>query len=89
VRSCLVGDDAKMRHVLSSAAFALLSGIVLLGPSIGDARAAPAEATCIPADQCCKVCDKGYACGNTCISRAKQCHKGRGCACNASEICGG
>jgi len=31
---------------------------------------------------CCKVCTIGKACGNTCISRDKQCHVGRGCACD-------
>ncbi|PTQ74536.1 hypothetical protein C8N42_104181 [Celeribacter persicus] len=31
---------------------------------------------------CCKVCRKGYACGNSCISRDKACHQPPGCACN-------
>jgi hypothetical protein len=31
---------------------------------------------------CCKVCSKGYACGDSCISRSKNCHKGPGCACD-------
>jgi hypothetical protein len=31
---------------------------------------------------CCKVCSKGKACGNSCISRDKECHKGKGCACD-------
>lgn len=31
---------------------------------------------------CCKVCNKGKACGNSCISRNYQCHKGPGCACD-------
>jgi len=48
---------------------------------------APA-AGCIPASKCCKICDKGKACGNSCISRSYTCHKGRGCACNSSEVCG-
>jgi hypothetical protein len=30
---------------------------------------------------CCKKCSKGKACGDSCISRSKQCHKGPGCAC--------
>ncbi len=51
------------------------------------ALAGPRAATCTPADQCCMICDKGQACGNSCISRAKTCHKGRGCSCNASEVC--
>lgn len=45
------------------------------------------EASCIQRSECCKVCSKGQACGNTCISRSKNCHKGRGCACDAEEIC--
>jgi hypothetical protein len=31
---------------------------------------------------CCKICRKGKACGDTCISRAFTCHKGPGCACD-------
>ncbi len=31
---------------------------------------------------CCKICSIGKACGNTCISRDKVCHVGRGCACD-------
>lgn len=50
-------------------------------------RASPSASTCIPAEKCCRVCDEGQACGKTCISKTKTCHVGRGCACNASEIC--
>lgn len=32
---------------------------------------------------CCKLCQKGKACGNSCISRNYTCHKGKGCACNS------
>jgi hypothetical protein len=31
---------------------------------------------------CCKVCTKGVACGNTCISARYTCHQQPGCACN-------
>lgn len=31
---------------------------------------------------CCKVCYRGKACGDTCISRSKICHVGVGCACD-------
>lgn len=34
---------------------------------------------------CCKVCSTGKACGDSCISRAKQCHKGPGCACDGQQ----
>lgn len=30
---------------------------------------------------CCKVCTSSQACGNSCISWSKSCHKGPGCAC--------
>lgn len=30
---------------------------------------------------CCKVCTTGQACGDSCISWDKTCHKGPGCAC--------
>lgn len=33
-------------------------------------------------EACCKVCRKGQACGDSCISRNKTCHKGQGCACD-------
>jgi hypothetical protein len=32
---------------------------------------------------CCKYCDAGKACGNSCIARWKTCHKGVGCACDS------
>ena len=35
------------------------------------------------AQACCKICRKGKACGNSCISRAKTCRKPPGCACEA------
>ena len=31
---------------------------------------------------CCKTCRKGKACGDSCISKSKNCHKGVGCACD-------
>jgi hypothetical protein len=39
----------------------------------------------VPTDlqqRCCKICKKGKACGDTCISRRYRCHKPKGCACN-------
>ena len=35
-----------------------------------------------PAKACCRVCRKGQACGNTCISRRYTCRKPVGCACD-------
>jgi hypothetical protein len=46
-----------------------------------------AQASCIPASRCCKICRKGQACGNSCIRADYTCHKGQGCACNSYEVC--
>jgi endonuclease YncB( thermonuclease family) len=48
----------------------------------------PQARGCIPRSQCCRVCTKGQACGNSCISARYTCHKGRGCACDSWEVCG-
>ena len=32
--------------------------------------------------ECCKICRKGKACGDSCIAKSKQCTKGPGCACD-------
>jgi hypothetical protein len=42
---------------------------------------------CVPREECCKVCRKGRACGNTCIRADYNCRKGQGCACNEDDIC--
>jgi hypothetical protein len=60
---------------------------VLVAPLAHAEAAVAAPGACIPAAQCCKVCDAGQACGNSCISRSKTCHKGQGCACDASNVC--
>ena len=31
---------------------------------------------------CCKICKKGKACGDTCISKSYTCRQPSGCACN-------
>lgn len=37
----------------------------------------------VPIDgECCKVCHKSKACGNSCIARDKTCHQPPGCACD-------
>ena len=53
---------------------------------IAAAADVPSTAATLPngfvAAACCKLCRKGKACGNSCISRAKTCWKGPGCACD-------
>lgn len=34
--------------------------------------------------QCCKICRKGKACGNSCIKRTYTCRQPPGCACDAN-----
>jgi hypothetical protein len=34
------------------------------------------------AQQCCKICTTGKACGDTCIARNETCRVGAGCACD-------
>ena len=41
----------------------------------------PPEAKMLKA-RCCKTCKKGVACGDSCISATKRCHKAPGCACD-------
>ena len=72
-----------LRHVRAASALVAIA-LAIAGTTTRADEPAP---SCIPAAQCCKVCDKGKACGNSCIARAYTCHKGRGCACNASEVC--
>jgi hypothetical protein len=51
-------------------------------------EAAPQTVELAPRE-CCKVCKKGKACGDSCISRDKDCHKPPGCACNESDLASG
>jgi endonuclease YncB( thermonuclease family) len=48
-------------------------------------RMPPGE--CIPPDQCCRICEEGQACGDSCIGNSYTCRRGRGCACDADEVC--
>jgi hypothetical protein len=55
-----------------------------------DARADQAPVAPLPMStaeapqQCCRICRKGQACGDRCMSATKQCKKGQGCACSAA-----
>ncbi len=42
---------------------------------------------CVDSSSCCRVCDQGQACGDTCIDLDLTCSAGDGCACNPSELC--
>lgn len=36
--------------------------------------------------ECCKVCDNGQACGDTCIGWENTCEAGPGCACQGAAV---
>jgi len=55
--------------------------ILLLGQAPQQQSPAPWSAD-YWAPACCKICNKGKACGDSCIKKTYQCHKGPGCACN-------
>lgn len=66
---------------------ALGSSAALAGPKdvVRETFPAPTRAFTFGApvyQQCCKICTKGKACGDTCIPRDRTCHVGRGCACD-------
>jgi hypothetical protein len=46
------------------------------------AAAVPEQTAVSSALECCKVCSKGKACGDSCIARSRACHKPPGCACD-------
>ena len=76
---------------MRSLAFKLaLAALLGFGLGLASAHVEPHTAradACRPAAECCRICDKGKACGDSCISRKFTCHKGRGCACDAEELC--
>lgn len=57
--------------------------VVAAAPSTAGSR----SGRCTPREECCKICDEGKACGNSCIRRSYNCHKGVGCACDAESVC--
>jgi beta-lactamase superfamily II metal-dependent hydrolase len=57
-------------------------GVVRFHPFAQDS-APPARAVPVISPACCRTCTTGKACGNSCISRDRQCHQPAGCACNA------
>jgi hypothetical protein len=75
------------------AGLALGAGAVAAAPARADgseprdqlpAWCAPEQDTeAEPARECCKICRKGKACGDSCIARSKTCRKPPGCACDA------
>jgi len=76
---------------ITSTAMALVTILMFAAPAFakdtGKAKASGAAGSCRQKSECCKVCTKGHACGDNCISASKTCNKGQGCACDAAQIC--
>jgi hypothetical protein len=60
---------------------ALALAVVLLGASSSAADSSLGNPPIT--EECCKICRKGKACGDTCIARDKECRTPPGCACDA------
>ncbi len=56
--------------------------LVAAGAPVCAAISTTHSAAAYAVTQCCKLCKKGKACGDTCIAKNKKCSKPRGCACN-------
>ena len=82
---------AQAIRIIGTALIAL--GVLAVGPAVAaDGESIPPRSwqtllpeppSAVPA-ACCKTCRKGKACGDSCISRTKTCHKPPGCACDAT-----
>ena len=87
----------RSRAILGGLAFALCAAIpaenagaeedaFVCEPTLEQRAALSADGQSVSTIQiaaCCKICRKGKACGDSCISRSKTCNKGKGCACDA------
>jgi hypothetical protein len=76
-----------MRRQLFGLAMIAMLGVVAapglaLEPSNNDAVEANGHAIEVASRECCKICRKGKACGDSCIARDRECHQPPGCACN-------
>ena len=64
----------------------LFSGVdqskILFTPQKFDSTIYPEIGRVMLAAGCCKICRKGKACGDSCISRKYDCHQPPGCACD-------
>jgi hypothetical protein len=64
----------------------LMSGVGITEPTVRTLQFSPVPnpsySSPVHSAQCCKICRKGKACGNSCISRSYTCRKPPGCACD-------
>lgn len=57
-------------------------GVLVLAPlALTGGTAVTTGCASLAQGGCCKVCDDGKPCGDTCIDADDTCHVGAGCAC--------
>jgi hypothetical protein len=65
-----------------------LIAALTLGLTLGSGASLlwPQTALAVPASDCCRVCHKGKACGDSCIKAEYECRKAPGCACDEDDV---
>ncbi len=69
--------------IIALLGFAAAPGLALEPSGESDAVGYPVE---LAPRECCKICRKGKACGDSCIARDRGGHEPPGCACNESGL---
>ena len=83
--SQITSDDKGLISAGENVAKSLVWTVDLSEPPLDtscESETDPIIGVAVLAAACCKICKKGKACGDTCISKSKTCHKPKGCACN-------
>lgn len=77
--------DQDLPVTLTSTPLPISTPVIVQPTSVPTVFSLPtsAPASVQPATTCCKICQKGVACGDGCISKDKVCTLPPGCACNA------
>jgi hypothetical protein len=73
---------------LSALTATICAGVLLSLTAVAQPAPAPPAKACVPKADCCKVCDKGEPCGDTCIPAGKQCTV-KAKDCKDGQACGG
>ena len=73
---------------MNSFLVAIRSGAIAVAVLFSSSVAVPAHAECVKKEECCKVCDKGEPCGDSCIPAGKKCSVKQK-DCKDGKPCGG
>jgi len=87
-KKILSQKKAAHRNILEEIVKFLLNSLYTMALTfIIGAPAVAVAKDCIPADQCCKVCDKGVPCGDACLAAGKKCEL-KAKECKTGKPCG-